>query len=142
MAKNTNPVFGLNGFFDMSSVDVANAAGDGSGTINLLSTGDVNGKRINSIQAAIAQASVTTNSAMVLRFFLSSDSGTTYFKYREIAFPAVAGSNTAIGQFQEIQIPAGLFLEGSTQRLGWTKSIHAGAQDKVHAMAIGTIQGS
>lgn len=142
MAKNNDPVFGLTGFIDKATVAAANTAGDGSGTIVTVSTGDANGKRINNLQAISAQASVTANSAMVVRFFLSTDSGSTWTKLREIAFPAVTGSNTAIGQFQELVFPEGLLLEGTTHVLGATKSVHAGAQDQIHVIARGTIQGS
>ncbi len=142
MAKNINPVFGLTGVTAAAVLAAANTAGDGSGTITLLMTGDANGTRINNLQVLSAQATIAANSAMVVRFFISYDAGTTYYKFREIAFAAVTGSNTAIGQFQELVFPEGIILEGTSYKIGFTKSIHAGVQDQIHAMARGTIQGS
>lgn len=142
MAKNTNPVFGLNGVHGAVSLAAANTAGDGSGTITTLLTGNANGTRVSHLQVISAQATVTTNAAMVVRFFLSTDSGTTWFKLREVALAAVAGSGTAIGQFQELSFPEGILLEGTSYVLGVAKSVHATAADQVHVMARGTIQGS
>jgi len=142
MAKNTNPVFGLTGVTASLTLSAANTAGDGSGTIPTLMTGDANGTRVSSIQIISAQASVTSNTAMVVRLWFSTDSGSTWFKLREILFSVVAGSNTAIGNFQEITFPEGLVLEGTTYKIGASKSVHAGAQDQVHLIARGTIQGS
>lgn len=141
MAKNTNPVFGLNGVAKSVTLAAANTAGDGSGTIPTIITGDTNGTRISNIQIISAQATVATNSLMVVRLWLSTDGGTTWFKLREVLFTAIAGSNTVIGQFQELVFLEGLLLEGTLYRLGVTKSIHAGVQDQIHIMVRGTIQG-
>jgi len=142
MAKNTNPVFGLNGVVAAIALAAANTARDGSGSVATVATGDANGTRISNLHATSAQASVAANGASVVVFWLSIDSGTTWFKLREVAFAAVTGSNTAIGQFQELIFPEGIILEGTTYKLGVTKTIHAGAQDQIHVMARGTIQGS
>lgn len=142
MAKNTNPIFGIAGVAAVLTVSAANTAGDGSGTVNTLQTGDSNATRVSSLQAISAQASVTANSAMVVRFFLSIDGGTTWYKFREVLFAAVTGSNTAIGQFQELVFPEGLMLETTSYKIGVTKSVHAGGQDQIHVISRGTIQGS
>lgn len=142
MAKNINPVFGLSGVAASAVLAAANTAGDGSGTITTFITGDANGSRISNIQMICAQATVAANSAMVVRLWISTDGGTTWFKLREVLFAAVTGSNTAIGQFQELVFPEGVLLEGTSYKIGVSKSVHAGAQDQIHVMARGTIQGS
>jgi len=141
MAKNTNPVFGLDGTIGAITVTTANTAKDGSGTINTLVTGNANGTRISHMQAISSQASPAANTNSVVRFFISLDSGTTWFLFREVTFANVTGSNTAIGQFQELYFPEGILLEGTAQRIGVTHSVYSGAQDRVDFIARGTIQG-
>lgn len=142
MAKNFNPVFGLTGVAGVATLTAANTAGDGSGSIVTVATGDANGTRLSNVQFIAAQASVTSNSAQVVRLFLSIDGGTTWFKLRESTFAVIAGSNTVIGQFVEFVFIEGIILEGTNYKLGATQSVHAGAQDQIHVIARGTVQGS
>lgn len=142
MAKNTNPVFGLSGVAAVVSLTSASTPGDDTATVTNLITGDTNATRITNIQFISAQATVAGNSAMVCRLWLSIDSGVTWYKLREVAFAVVTGSNTAVGQFQEMVFPEGILLESSAYRLGVSKSVHAGVQDKLHVIARGTIQGA
>ena len=137
MAKNTNPIFELEPRLDVATLTAANTAKDGSGTITTLVTGHAEGTRIDLITFISAQASVTTNSAMMCRVYVSNDNGSTWTFWDEVALGATAGSNSAPGAKGQIPFPQGLKLKNANYKIGITKSVHAGAQDEVDAIAEG-----
>lgn len=137
MAKNTSPIFELTPIIAHAALTAANAARDGSGTITALVSGGTEGTRIDAITFVSAQATAAANSAMVGRVFLSTDSGTTYRLFDEVAIVATTASNSAVGARNRLTYAQGIILKDSTHRIGVTISVRAGAQDDHHVIAQG-----
>lgn len=106
----------------LSSTHV-NTARDGSGTsstFSLIASGPAVaqasgvGKRILRVSLVEVQAAVGAGTANVVRFFISTDNGTTKRLICEKAVPAVTSSTTAIGYRTEVPELVGLVLPGGT----------------------------
>lgn len=117
-------------------LDAANTARDGSGTITELYTAPTLGAMITKIRFISAQASAGVSSAMVGRVFISDTNGTNWRLYDEVALATVTPSGTVVGQKADITYVDGLQLQGG-QKIGVTKSVHAGAGDQYDVFAHG-----
>lgn len=137
MAQNTSPVFEGKPIIGIASLTAASTPRDETATVTSLVTGGTDGTRVDSIQFISAQATAAANSLMVCRVWLSTDSGSTWYLFDEVVFSAVTASNTVIGSKAVLTYSLGLNLYGSTHRIGVSKSIHAGVQDKLHVIARG-----
>lgn len=99
---------------EISQVSTANANRDGSGTTVEVAAGPSTaqgtgvGKRI---AAVLIQATGTTTAGMI-RFFLSTDGGTTKRLIAETVIPAVTASATAAAYAVSVPVLADLVLQG------------------------------
>lgn len=97
------------------NVSAANTARDGSGTITTLLIGAAAGTKVTSISA---QATVTTAAGMV-RIFLSTDGGTTWRLFDELAIAAATVSASVKGTRIRASYDD-LILADANHRLGCT----------------------
>lgn len=137
MAKNTSPIFELEPILGFAALTAANTARDGTGTVTTLVTGAAEGTRVDAITFTSAQATAAANSAMVGRVFLSTDGGTTWRLFDEIAISAITASNTAVGARNRLNYAQGILLRNANYKIGVTISVRAGAQDDHHVTAQG-----
>jgi hypothetical protein len=116
----TSPAYiGSAGYtIDQANLSAANTAIDGTGTITPLATGTVNGKRILEIAT---QCSATSAIALV-NIFYSSDSGSTWILFDQIAIAAVS-SNTYTKANRSTAGYDNVVLTGTNQRLGCTTTV-------------------
>lgn len=90
MAKNEQPIFTRTPVIGRAAISAANPNRDGTGTIVSVQSGLTDGVRLDQIEI---RATATTTAGMV-RLFLSSDGGTTWFLWREVPVTAVTPSAT------------------------------------------------
>lgn len=103
---------------DTVNISSANTALDGSGTIATLSTGAVTGTRI----LEIVVKNAATSAAAQVGIFLSTDSGTTWRLFDQIAPTAITASNTT-ATFRLSRAYANLVLKDATHKIGVTTTI-------------------
>lgn len=132
---NQNPVLPYQPDVFVSTLAAANTARDGSGSISTLVTGSANGTQVKLIRISSAQATAAANSAMVIRLWISKDTGATWSLMDEAVFSAVTASNTAKGQQLDFTYNFPVRIFGVTQLIGWSKSVHAGVADQLQAVA-------
>lgn len=89
MAANTNPIFVLSPGIDMAQVSTANTNRDGTGTIVDITTGSVEGTRINRIDVV----AVGTVTAGMVRLYISDGSNTRLWKEVPITATTPSGSD-------------------------------------------------
>lgn len=123
------PVFTTIPVLGQARLDAANTARDGSGTIVTVYTAPSLGAMITKIRFISAQAAPAASSAMVGRVFISDENGTNWRLFDEVALATVTPSNTVVGQKADITYSDGVQLKAG-QKIGVTKSVHAGAQDQ------------
>lgn len=123
------PVFTTAPIIGQARLDAANTARDGSGTIVTAYTAPTLGAMITKIRFISAQASAAASSAMVGRVFVSDVNGTNWRLYDEVALSTATPSNTVVGVKADMTYADGVILKGG-QKIGVTKSVHAGAQDQ------------
>lgn len=116
------------------SVAAANTARDGSGSINTVCTVSADGAKIISFRSWSSQASAAANSAMVVCWYYSVDSGTTWRKLTEYGMSAVTAANDTPASFggevfDDMLVPNGAVI-------GVTQTLYAGVQDKMHHSVI------
>lgn len=110
----TTAQFTAQPIIDIAQVSTANTNRDGSGTIVTVASGPSTsaaagvGKRINRVTVT---ATVTT-SAGVIRFYLSTDNGTTNYLICERLVPAITPSTSVAVFRSEISELVGLMLVG------------------------------
>ena len=98
----------------MGQLTVANTARDGSGTLVTLATGSAApGSRIDKVRIM----GVGTVTAGMIRFFLSSDGGTTKRLIKERPVSALTPSSTAPGFEDEWTLQDGLYLPSASWSL-------------------------
>jgi len=116
----TSPAYiGSAGYtIDQANLSAANTAIDGTGTITLLATGTVNGKRILEITTQCA----ATSAAALVNIFYSSDSGSTWILFDQITITA-ATSSTTVKANRNTAGYDNVVLTGTNQRLGCTTTI-------------------
>lgn len=114
----TNPAFIATPRLTSVNVSSANTARDGTGSITSLITGAASGTRVLEIDAQCA----ATSAAALVRIFLSTDSGSTWKLFDEIAITAATVSDTVKGN-RNLATYANLILPNATYVLGVTTSI-------------------
>lgn len=137
MAQNVAAVFEGKPIIGLVALTAASTPRDGTATIVTLVTGGTDGTRVDSIQFLSAQASAAANSVMVGRVFLSTDGGSTWFLFDEVAIPAATASNTVVGTKAVLNYSQGLNLYGTSMKIGVAISVRAGVQDNMHVTARG-----
>lgn len=97
-------------------VSAALTAIDGSGGASIVTVvaGTANGRRIRRVAVTGAAAAGVAN---MIRFFISTDNGTTNRFLCDVALPAATVSATVRGQYAEVPELAGLLLQGTTTLL-------------------------
>lgn len=114
----TSPAFIATPRLTGVNVSSANTARDGSGSITSLITGAATGTRVLEIDAQCA----ATSAAALVRIFISSDSGSTWKLFDEIAITAATVSDTVKAN-RNIATYSNLILPSATYQLGVTTSI-------------------
>jgi hypothetical protein len=114
----TNPAFIGTPRLSVASLSAANTAIDGTGTITALIAGAATGTRVLEINM---QCSATAAAALV-NIFVSTDSGSTWTLFDQIAVTAATVSNTVKGN-RNIATYTNLILPDATYRLGVTTTI-------------------
>lgn len=138
MALNTTPVFETpTNTIGVATLAAANTARDGSGTITTLHTGSANGTRIDMIRFISAQATAAASASKVGRVFISSDGGTTWTLFDEVAITGTTSSTTAVGDKNEIIYSSGIILPSTSYKIGVTISVYGGVQDRVSVISRG-----
>ena len=99
----------------VANVSAANTNRDGTGTITALITGAAAGTKVTSITA---QAAVTTTAGMV-RIFLTTDAGSTWRLFDELAIAAATVSASVKGT-RTTTTYTDLVLPDASHRLGCT----------------------
>ncbi len=135
MAVSHQPVFTQTPQYATGRVAAANTARDGSGTIVTIATVGSNGARLFQITTMSAQATAAVNSAMVIRYWYSTDAGTTwrFIENGELAIAAITASTTVVGAVA-FQLWDNLLLPASA-KIGVTQSIYASAADQMDSVA-------
>ena len=113
-----NPAFIGTPRLAVASLSAANTALDGTGTITSLMTGAATGTRVLEIDM---QCSATSAAALV-NIFLSTDSGSTWTLFDQIAVTAATVSNTVRAN-RNIATYTNLILPDATYRIGVTTTI-------------------
>lgn len=98
---------------DIAQVSAANTNRDGTGTIVTVCAGVAAGSRVSSVTV---KATVSTTAGMV-RFYLSTDTGSTWRLYREIQVSVITVSASALAFEGRIEFPD-LVLLGISDLLG------------------------
>jgi len=114
----TAPAFISTPRIGVASLSSANTNLDGTGTITEILAGVAAGTRVLEIDA---QCSATSAAALV-NVFLSTDSGSTWVLFDQIAITAATVSNTVKGN-RNTATYQNLILAGTAHRLGVTTSI-------------------
>lgn len=113
---------------DTVNISTANTNLDGTGTVTTLTTGASTGTRI----LEIVVKSAATSAAAQVGIFLSTDSGSTWRLFDQIAPTAITASNTT-ATFRLSRSYANLVLKDATHRLGVTTTI----QQSTNVIALG-----
>lgn len=95
-------------------VSAANTNIDGTGTIVTVAAGTTAGRRIRRVAVTGALA---TGAANMIRFFISTDNGTTNRFLCDVALTAATVSATVRGQYAEVPELVGLILQGTSTLL-------------------------
>ncbi len=136
MAANTIPIFVKTPDLTSASINAANTARDGSGTLVTLFTAGADGSRVDYIVFTSAQPSVAASSARVVRVFITDTSGNNPRLRVEAAMTAVTASNTVVGATTTITFTNGLLL-ASGQQIKVSQSVYASASDQTDVFAHG-----
>jgi hypothetical protein len=136
MPANTVPIFTKTPKIGMCTVNSANTACDGSGTLTSLFTAGDNGSRIERIRYSNAQVTPTASSAMVIRFFITDVNGANPTLLTEISLVTATRSTTAVGAGGTYTFANGLVIPAGTN-LKVAQSVYAGIQDLMHFVAEG-----
>jgi len=124
----TAPAFVSTPRLTVASVSTANTAIDGTGTITSLITGVAAGTRVLEIDA---QCSATSAAALV-NLFISTDSGSTWTLFDQIAITA-ATSSTTVKANRNTATYQNLILAGTAYVIGCTTTITQAT--RVYALA-------
>jgi hypothetical protein len=113
-----NPQFIKTPVIGSVNLTAANTALDGTGTITTLTQGATGGSRV----VEIVVKSAATSAAAQIGLFTSTDSGTTWRLFDQIAVTAVSVSNT-VASFRASRSYSNLCLADATHRIGVTSTI-------------------
>lgn len=136
MPANTVPIFTKTPKVGICSVNSANTACDGSGTLTSLFTAGENGSRIERIRYSNAQATPAASSAMVIRFFITDVNGANPTLLAETSLATATRSATAVGAGGTYTFANGLVIPAGTI-IKVAQSVYAGVQDLMHYVAEG-----
>ncbi len=136
MPANTVPIFTKTPKVGICSVNSANTACDGSGTLTSLFTAGENGSRIERIRYSNAQATPAASSAMVIRFFITDVNGANPTLLAETSLATATRSVTAVGAGGTYTFANGLVIPAGTI-IKVAQSVYAGVQDFMHYVAEG-----
>jgi hypothetical protein len=133
-----DPTFSNPGKIARIFVASANTASDGSGLINTFLqednttqfSGGTSGTRLEKIRFFNAQTTAATSSAMVIRVFISDNSGSNWRLFSEVTLAAATRSTSVVGAQGEIYF-GGVDI-GTGVKIGVAQSVYAGAQDLMH----------
>jgi len=126
----TSPAFVSTARLTVASLSAANTNLDGSGTITSLISGVAAGTRVLEIDA---QCSATSAAALV-NLFISTDSGSTWKLFDQIAITAATVSNTVKGNrntatYQNLILPGTAYSIGCTTTIAQATQVYALAGD-------------
>jgi hypothetical protein len=110
----TNPQYAATPGRANVQVSTANTGIDGTGTLVTVVAGTANGRRIRRVAVTGA---VATGAANMIRFFISTDNGTTNRFLCDVALAAATVSATVRGQYAEVPECVGLILQGTSTLL-------------------------
>jgi len=126
----TTPAFLSTARLTSVSLSSANTAIDGTGTITTLIAGVAAGTRVLEVAA---QCSATSAAALV-NLFISTDTGSTWKLFDQIAITAATVSNTVKGNrntatYQNLILPGTAFVIGCTTSIAQATQVFALAGD-------------
>jgi hypothetical protein len=126
----TAPAFVSTPRLTVASVSTANTAIDGSGTITSLISGVAAGTRVLEIDAQCS----ATSAAALINLFISTDSGSTWKLFDQIAITAATVSNTVKGNrntatYQNLILPGTAYSIGCTTTIAQATQVYALAGD-------------
>ena len=136
MPANTVPIFTKTPKVGICSVNSANTASDGSGTLTTIFTAGDNGSRIERIRYSNAQVTPAASSAMVIRFFITDVNGANPTLLAETSLAIATRSATAVGAGGTYTFANGLVIPAGTI-VKVAQSVYAGVQDLMHYVAEG-----
>lgn len=110
----TNPQYAATPGRANIQVSTANTGIDGTGTLVTVVAGTANGRRVRRVAVTGA---VATGLANMIRFFISTDNGTTNRFLCDVALSAATISATVRGQYAEVPELVGLMLQGTSTLL-------------------------
>lgn len=110
----TNPQYAATPGRANIQVTAANTGIDGTGTLVTVVAGTANGRRVRRVAVTGA---VATGAANMIRFFISTDNGTTNRFLCDVALSAATVSATVRGQYAEVPELVGLMLQGTSTLL-------------------------
>jgi hypothetical protein len=136
MPANTSPIFTAVPNTPSVTINAANTARDGSGTLFTLFTAGANGSLVTSITFTNAQAAAGASALKVVRIFITDTAGANPKLFQELLLPAVTASNTVIGATVSANIANGIPLKAG-QIIKVAQSLCATAADNTDVFAIG-----
>lgn len=136
MPANTAPIFTLTPNIGLASVNAANTASDGSGTLVTLFTAGLNGSRVERIRYSNSQNAAAASSAMVIRFFLTDNAGANPKLLAEVSLGTATRTVSVVGASGIYTFTNGLVIP-SGALIKVIQSVYAGVQDLMHYIAEG-----
>jgi len=106
----------------------ANTARDGSGSIGTVATIGTDGGFVKRVSFIASPATAGAGAAKVALLWYSTDGGTTWRLFRELAVATATNSTTAIGQISIFSFPDGWVLPASAL-VGATITVRGSAVD-------------
>lgn len=115
-------------------VTSANTASDGSGVLFNIYTAGVNGGRVDKVSVENSQVTPAASSAMMLRLFLSDNTGANFKLVSETPLSGATRSNTVMGAATSFNFSGGLEMVAG-QILACAQSVYASAADQTDWVA-------
>lgn len=128
MAFTYQPPFTQTPKIEAVVLTAANTARDGSGTPSTAATIGSDGGYVKRVTFIASNASAGAVAAKVACLFYSTDGGTTWRFFREIAMATATNSTTAIGPIAIFSFPDGWVLPASA-KVGATITVRGSAVD-------------
>jgi hypothetical protein len=128
MALTYQPPFTQTPQISAAVLTAANTARDGSGSITTVATMGSDGGYVKRVTFIASNATAGAVAAKVALLWYSTDGGTTWRFFREIAMATATNSTTAIGPIVIFSFPDGWVLPASA-KVGATITVRASAVD-------------
>lgn len=128
MAFTYQPPFTQTPKIAASVLTAANTARDGSGTPTTVATIGSDGGFVKRVTFIASNATAGAVAAKVACLFYSTDGGTTWRFFRELAMATATNSTTAVGPIAIFSFPDGWVLPASA-KVGATITVRASAAD-------------